>query len=387
MSRTPVIVGVAQAPLVDGRIPAAPSVLGIQADVARRAAEDAGIPLGEVDGLMVSGSWNLPGPGVLPTVAVGEYLGLRPRFMDSTNIGGSTFEQFMGHAAMAIERGYCDTVLVTYGSLQRTESSRTLVGRPPALMMQHETPYGLPTPVGGYAMSAMRHMYEFGTTSEQLASIAVQTREWAALNPEATKRDPISVDDVLASPMVTDPLHRMDCCLITDGAAALVLTTEENARALGCRMVTVAGYAERQSHWTVSQMDDLVVTPAAVTGRWALEMAGLGVEDVDVVEVYDSFTITALLQLEDLGFCAKGEGGRLVTEVGIGPKGGLPVNTHGGGLSYAHPGMYGMFILVEAVRQLRGEAGDRQVPGAKVALVSGMGGVLSSAATTVLVSA
>jgi acetyl-CoA acetyltransferase len=387
MSRTPVIVGVAQAPLVDGRIADAGSVLAIQADVARRAADDASIPLSEIDGLMVSGAWNLPGPGVLPTVAVGEYLGLRPRFMDSTNIGGSTFEQFIAHASMAIERGYADTVLVTYGSLQRTERSRSLVGRPPELMMQHETPYGLPTPAGAYAMAAMRHMHEFGTTSEHLASIASQTREWASLNPEAMYRAPLSVDDVLASPMVSDPLHKLDCCLVTDGAAALVITTEENAGAHGSRGVSVAGYAEQQSHWTVSQMDDLVVTPAAITGPRALAMAGISIDDIDVVEVYDSFTITALLQLEDLGFCEKGEGGRLVTEVGIGPKGGLPVNTHGGGLSYAHPGMYGMFILVEAVRQLRGEARERQVPDASVALVSGMGGVLSSAATTVLVKA
>jgi acetyl-CoA acetyltransferase len=387
MSRTAVIAGVAQAPLVDGRIPDAPSILGVQADVAKRAAADAGISLAEVDGLMVSGTWNLPGPGILPTVAVGEYLGLRPRYMNSSNIGGSSFELFAAHAAMAIESGYCDTVLVTYGSLQRTESSRTLVGRPPALMMQHESPFGLPAPVGGYAMSAMRHMYQFGTTQEQLAAIAVQAREWAALNPEATKRDPITVEDVLASPMVTDPLHRLDCCLVTDGAAALIVTTEDRARASGVTGVKIAGYAEQQSHWTMTQMDDLVVTPAAATGPRALSMAGLTVSDVDVIEVYDSFTITTLLQLEDLGFCEKGGGGRLVTEVGIGPKGGLAVNTHGGGLSYGHPGMYGMFILIEAVRQLRGEAGDRQVGNAEVALVSGMGGVLSSAATTVLVTA
>jgi acetyl-CoA acetyltransferase len=387
MTRSAVIVGAAQLPLVDGRIVDPPSVLGIQAQAARAAVADAGFIMAEVDGLMVSGDWNLPGPGVLPTVAVGEYLGLRPRYMNATNIGGSTFELFMAHAAMAIERGYCDTVLVTYGSLQRSRRSRTLVGRPPGLMMQHETPYGLPSTVGSYAMAAMRHMHEFGTTSEQLASVAVQTRAWAALNEEATHRGPLSVDDVLASPLVADPLHKYDCCLITDGAAALVLTTEENARAHGARAVRIAGYAEAQSHWTISQMPDIVTTPATRTGPRALAMADLTTDDVDVLEVYDSFTITALLQLEDLGFCKKGEGGRFVTEVGTGPGGGLPMNTSGGGLSFAHPGMYGLLILVEAVRQLRGECGARQVPGARVALVSGMGAVLSSAATCVLVAA
>lgn len=386
MTRTPVIVGVAQEPLVDGCLPRPATPLSAQARAAVRALAEAGLAPADVDGLLVTGTWAVPGPGVLPTVSVGEYLGIRPRFMDATNIGGSSFESFVAHAAMAVERGYCDVALVTYGSQQRSERSRTLVGRPPQLNMQFETPYGLPTPVGGYAMAAMRHMHQYGTTSAQLAEIAVAARGWAALNPEAYHRDPITVDDVLGSGLVADPLHRLDCCLITDGAGALVITTEQHARGLPTRPVTIAGYAEYQSHWMIAEMPDLTVSPAAQSGPRALKMAGIDVADVDVVEVYDSFTITTLLQLEDLGFCGKGDGGRFVTEVGIGPGGGLPVNTNGGGLSYGHPGLYGLFILIEAVRQLRGECGQRQVPGARVALVNGTGGVLSTAATCVLVS-
>jgi acetyl-CoA acetyltransferase len=388
VSRSPVIVGVAQAPLVDGCIPRPATPLSIQAEVAVRALQEAHLILGDVDGLMVSGTWALPGPGpgILPTIAVGEYLGLRPRFMDSTNVGGSSFELFIAHAAMAIEAGYADVVLITYGSLQRSERSRTLIGKPPTLNMQFETPWGLPTPAGSYALAAMRHQYQFGTTSEDLAEIAVAARAWASMNPEATKREPITVDDVMASPMVVDPLHRLDCCLITDGAGAVVVTTEQTAKVQGVPYVAIAGYGEAQSHWTVSQMDDLVVTPAARSGPSALAMAGISVEQVDLLECYDSFTITTLLQLEDLGFCDKGEGGRFVREVGIGPGGGFPVNTHGGGLSYAHPGQYGIFVLIEAVRQLRHESGIRQVPDARVALVNGTGGVLSSTGTCVLVA-
>jgi acetyl-CoA acetyltransferase len=386
VTRVPVIVGVAQEDLVDGRLPRPATPVSAQARAAVRALAEAGLTTADVDGLLVTGTWAVPGPGVLPTVAVGEYLGIRPRFMDATNIGGSSFESFVAHAAMAVEKGYCDVALVTYGSMQRSERSRTLVGRPPELNMQFETPYGLPTPVGGYAMAARRHMHQYGTTSEQLAAIAVAARGWAGLNPQAWRRDPITVDDVLASGVVADPLHRLDCCLISDGAGALVITTEEHARGMTRRPVTIAGYAEQQSHWMISQMPDLTVSPAAASGPRALAMAGIGVADVDVLEVYDSFTVTTLLQIEDLGFCAKGDGGRFVTEVGIGPGGGLPVNTNGGGLSYGHPGLYGLFILIEAVRQLRGECGARQVPDARVALVNGTGGVLSTTGTCVLVA-
>ncbi|MDO8376542.1 MAG: thiolase, partial [Aquabacterium sp.] len=218
------------------------SVLQMQALAARDALADAGIPMREVDGLLTAGLWGNPGPGLLPTVTLSEYLGIAPRFVDSTNIGGSAFEAHVAHAATAIEAGRCEVALITYGSLQRSEASRNLAGRPSVLTMQYETPWGMPTPVGGYAMAAMRHMHEFGTTSEQLAEIAVATRKWAALNPAAMMRGPLSIDDVLKSPMISDPLHLLDACLVTDGGGAIVMTTAEHAKALGRKAVHVRGY-------------------------------------------------------------------------------------------------------------------------------------------------
>ena len=382
--RQAVIVGVADHPLDGGRLSPRGTPLSSQARVAKRACDEAGIPMSEVDGLLTAGQWGIPGPGQLPTLTLSEYLGLRPRFSDGTNIGGSTFESQVASAVRALERGDCEVALVTYGSTQKSDRDRTLAGRAPVLTMQFETPWGLPTPVGGYALAATRHMYEHGTTSEQLAQIAVAARAWAGLNPAATHRAPITVDDVLASPMISDPLHRLDSCLVTDGAGAVVLTTESNARSSAARPVFVRGYGESQSHWTIAAMPDLTVTAAASSGRQALSMAGVALDEIDVAEIYDSFTITTLLTLESLGFCAPGEGGDFVSAKRISPGGEFPLNTNGGGLSYAHPGMYGIFLLVEAVRQLRGECGPRQVPGARVALVNGTGGTLSSASTCIL---
>jgi acetyl-CoA acetyltransferase len=224
----------------------------------------------------------------------------------------------------------------------------------------------------------------YGTTSEQLAAIAVDTRRWASLNPRARHQEPITVDDVLASPMQASPLHLLDCCLVTDGAGAFVMVSEERARDLAKPPVWVLGAATCSDHaQSMTQMPDLTTTAGAVSGPAAFAMAGLKPSDVDVLMGYDSFTITALLHLEDLGFCAKGEGGPFVVDGGIGPRG-LAMNTNGGGLSYTHPGMYGMFLLVEATRQLRGEAGPRQVDGASVAVAHGSGGVLSTMGTIVL---
>lgn len=382
--RTPVIVGVADAPLVDGRVLEETTPLRLQADVGRRALAEAGLTLGDVDGLLTAGSWGVPGPGRYPTVTLSEYLGVRPRFGDSTNIGGASFEAHVAHAALAIEQGYCDVALIVFGSLQRTQGARTLEGRAPVLTMQYESPWGLLTPVGSYALAAHRHMYEYGTTSAQLAEIAVAARQWAALNPAAMKREALTVDDVLASPLVSDPLHRLDCCLVTDGAGAVVMTAAEHVQVGGFAPIHVTGYGEAQSHWTIAAMPDLTVTPAAESGRRALAMAGATHDEIDVVELYDSFTITVLLTLESLGFCEPGEGGVFVSGGRIAPGGDFPMNTNGGGLSYAHPGMYGIFLIIEAVRQLRGDAGQRQVPGARTALVNGTGGTLSSSATCVL---
>jgi len=252
-------------------------------------------------------------------------------------------------------------------------------------MAEWEMPYGLRMPMGPYALAAARHMHEFGTTSEQLAHIAVTTRQWAALNPRARYRDPITVDDVLASPLQVSPLHLLDCCLVTDGAGAFVMTSAARARSLRKPPVYVLGAATATDHMMISQMPDLTTTPGVVSGARAFAMAGVTPADVDVLMGYDSFTITALLHLEDLGFCPKGEGGPFVAEAALGPGGGpLAMNTNGGGLSFTHPGMYGMFLLTEATRQLRGEADRRQVVGATVAVAHGSGMVLSVMSTAVL---
>lgn len=385
MAREAVIVGVGDVPLKDGRAVGGGSVLQVQARAAKAALDDAGIAMRDVDGLLVAGLWGVPGPGQLASVTLGEYLGVHPRFADTTNIGGSAFEAHVAHAAMAIERGYCDVALIVYGSMQKSERSRTLGGRPSILTMQFENVWGIPQPVGGYALAAMRHMHEFGTTQEQLAEIAVATRKWAALNPDATMRDPISIDDVMASTPISDPLKLLDCCLVTDGAGAVVMTTADNARAHGCRSINIRGYGEAHTHWSIAAMPDLARhTAAEMSGRAAFAMAGVSHDAIDLVECYDSFTITVLMTLEALGFCKRGEGGRFVADQRTAPGGAFPMNTNGGGLSYAHPGMYGIFLLVEAVRQLRGEAGERQVPGVRTALVHGTGGTLSSGSTVIL---
>jgi acetyl-CoA acetyltransferase len=385
MAREAVIVGVGDVPLQGGRVVGGGSVLQVQARAAKAALDDARIQMRDVDGLFVAGLWGVPGPGQLPSVTLGEYLGIHPRFADTTNIGGSAFEAHVAHAAIAIERGLCDVALIVYGSMQKTERSRTLGGRPAILTMQFENVWGIPQPVGGYALAARRHMHEFGTTEEQLAEVAVATRKWAAMNPAATMRDPLTIDDVMASPRIADPLKLLDCCLVTDGAGAIVMTTAENAKAHGARATHVRGFGEAHTHWSIGAMPDLArLTAAEMAGSRAFEMAGIRHDAIDVVECYDSFTITVLMTLEALGFCKPGEGGAFVSGQRTAPGGDFPLNTNGGGLSYCHPGMYGIFLLVEAVRQLRGQAGDRQVPGAQTALVHGTGGTLSSGATVIL---
>lgn len=386
MAREAVIVGVGDVPLKDGKIVGGGSVLQVQARAAKAALDDAGIAMRDVDGLLTAGLWGVPGPGQLPTVTLGEYLGIFPRFADATNIGGSAFEAHVAHAAMAVERGYCDVALVVYGSTQRSERSRTLGGRPATLTMQFENVWGIPQPVGGYAMAARRHMHEHGTTQEQLAEIAVATRKWAQLNPAATRREDMTIDDVMASMPISDPLKLFDCCLVTDGAGAVVVTTAENAKAAGKKNPAyVRGFGEAHTHWSIGAMPDLArLTAAEMSGRTAFEMAGIGHDAIDLVECYDSFTITVLLTLEALGFCERGAGGEFVSNQRTAPGGAFPMNTNGGGLSYCHPGMYGIFLLIEAVRQLRGEAGDRQVDNVNTALVHGTGGTLSSGGTVIL---
>ena len=356
------------------------SELSMAAVAAHEALAEAGMTFADVDALFTNYM------GEEGTVQLGEYLGIMPHYADSTDLGGAAFEAFVHHAVAAIHAGRCEVALIAYASRQRTRRSRKMTRESDtsSLGAQFELSYGLPGPLGHYAMIAARHMYQYGTTSEQLAEIAVAARAWAAMNPKAWSRDPISVEDVVGSRLICDPLHRLDVCLVTDGGGAAVVTTAERARDAAKRAVRVLGVGESQTHWSIAQMPDLTVTAGAVSGRDAFGMAGIKPSDVDVLEPYDSFTITVLLALEDLGFCAKGEGGAFVEGGRLAPGGALPALTSGGGLSYNHPGAFGLLLLVEAVRQLRGEAGDRQVPGAGIAVAHGVGGLMSTASTVVL---
>jgi acetyl-CoA acetyltransferase len=385
-SRQPVIVGVADVNLTGGKAPEGSSVLGLQATAAKAALAEAGLTLDAVDGLFTTAGWGIPGVGLMAPTTVAEYLGIRPKIFDSTSVGGASFEAHAAHAALAIEQRYCDVALITFSSMQRTARSRSMGGRPGEFAQQYEVPYGLLNPVGAYALAAARYMYEYHATSEELAMVAVATREWARLNPHATRREPLTVEEVLSSPLVSDPLHVLDCCLVTDGAGAVVITSAQHAEATasGKKPVSILGYGEASTHNVISQMPDLTWTAAADSGRRALEQAGLSLAEIDIAEVYDSFTITVLLTLEALGFCKRGEAASFVAGGATAPNGELPVNTNGGGLSCLHPGMYGLFLLIEATRQLRGECGDRQVPGARTALVNGTGGTLSNTATCIL---
>ena len=347
------------------------------------ALDDAGLTIQDVDGICHATS----------SMGMAEYLGVHPRFTESTNTGGSSYEVHVEHAAAAINAGLADVIVSVYASTPRSDRKRGGGGGPgrgrpmmmgPNPMAEWEMPYGLRMPMGPYALSAARHMYEFGTTAEQLAQIAVSTRDWATMNPKARFQTPMTIDDVLDSPMQTTPLHLFDCCLVTDGAGAFVMTSAERAKDLRKPPVYILGAGTCHDHQMISQMPDLTTTAGAISGPNAFAMAGIKPSDVDVLMGYDSFTITALLHLEDLGFCAKGEGGPFVEDGKTGPGGSLPMNTNGGGLSYTHPGMYGMFLIVEAVKQLRGECDGRQVAGAEVAVAHGSGGVLSCMSTIVL---
>ncbi|MER6182493.1 acetyl-CoA acetyltransferase [Streptomyces sp. NPDC001652] len=352
----------------------------LHAQAARRALADAGLDRSLVDGLASAGT------GVLAPVEVAEYLGLRPTWMDSTSVGGSTWEVMAAHATDAIAAGHANAVLLVYGSTARADikagrrtGDLSFGARGP---LQFEVPYGH-TLIAKYAMAARRHMIEHGTTIEQLAEVAVQARANAALNPEAMFRTPITVDDVLSGPMIADPFTKLHCCIRSDGGAAVLLAAEEYVRDCRTAPVWVLGTGEHLSHATMSQWPDFTVSPAAVSGRLAFERAGVRPEEIDLAEIYDAFTYMTLVTLEDLGFCKKGEGGAFVQSRT------LPVNTDGGGLSAQHPGMRGLFLLVEAVRQLRGETGERQVRSRdgglpRLAVASGTGGWFCSSGTVIL---
>jgi acetyl-CoA acetyltransferase len=368
------IVGIAESDL--GAVAKEMSPIDLMAQGIQRALADCGLHLRDVDGLLCATSQSRTSG-----LTLSEYLGISAAFIDTTILGGSSFMFHVAHAQAALQLGLCKVAVIAYGSTQRT------VGRRQASVREynpHETPFRPFLPATAYALAASRHMHQYGTAREQLAAVAVAAREWALLNPAAWEKKPLTVDEVLSARMVSYPFTARDCCLITDGGGAVIMTTAERARSLKKPPVYVLGCGQAITHANISSMPDLTVTGALQSGRAAYEMARLSPGDIDVVELYDAFTINTILFLEDLGFCPKGEGGRFVCDGRIAPGGGLPVNTNGGGLSYCHPGMYGLFLLIEASRQLRRECGARQIADCETAIAHGNGGVLSSQSSIIL---
>jgi acetyl-CoA acetyltransferase len=378
MARRVAIAGVALSGL-PGSPEATPYALHAQAS--RAALAEAGLKPSDVDGFASAGL------GAIQPLEVAEYMGLRPRWMDSTGVGGATWEVMASHAADAIAEGRADVILLAYGSTARTDLRRKL--RTASLdwgtrgPQQFEAPFGH-TLISKYAMAARRHMYDYGTTLEQLAEIAVSARYNAGLTPFASFRDPIEIADVLDGPMIADPFTKLQCCIRSDGGCAAVLVAEDRVKDLAVKPVWVLGAAEAGSHVSMSQWEDFTVSPAAMSGPRAFARAGVRPDEIDVCEIYDAFTYMTLVTLEDLGFCAKGEAGAFVEGGRLRVGGELPTNTDGGGLSGCHPGMRGLFLIVEAVRQLRGDCGERQTPDAKLACVSGTGGWFCSSGTMIL---
>lgn len=342
---------------------------------AERALADAGLHAEDIDGLCASTFYHL-----FPTLSVSEQLGISPKWSNADMTGGSTFLAQMLQAALAIDAGLCTNVLIVYGSAAR--STKDIYGIIDLPFLQ--AGYAPLLPVGAYAMSAARHFHQYGTTRQHLAEVAVASRKWAQLNPDAALQSPLSIEDVLNSPMVCDPLSRLDCCLVSDGGGALIMTSAERARDMPQPPVYVLGVGTAHSHRDISQMEDLTTTGAVESGRRAYDMAGVTAAEIDVVQLYDAFTILPILFLEDLGFCKKGEGGPFVAGGAIAPGGRFPVNTSGGGLSFVHPGMYGLFALHETCVQLRGQGGRRQVESPTLGLAHGNGGYFSHQATAIL---
>ena len=347
-------------------------------DLAARAAlaalDEAGIGLSEVDGLFIGQPSDF-----LSGLTFAEYLGIRPKLTNNNRTGGSAFLTHMNVAALALAAGEIDVALIAYGSNQRTGAGGLVSAVAPNI---YEKPYSLRLPVGGYALAASRHMHEFGTTRDHLYAVVKSARDWAMLNPEAFLRKPVTQEDYFNARMVSDPLSVLDCCLVTDGAAAVVMVRKD--RIENRKAAYLLGLGEATDHYQIAQMPDLTTSAAKFSGERAFEQAGITPADVDVVELYDAFSINTIMFLEDLGFCKKGEGGDFVASGVTGPGGNLPVNTNGGGLACVHPGMYGLFTVVEAYRQLTGSAGERQVNGAEIAVAHGNGGFLSSQVTAVL---
>ncbi len=368
------IVGAAESDI--GAVAALMSPLDLMAQGIHRALIDAGLTLKDVDGVFCATT-----QARTSAMSLVEYLGMPNVYTDSTIVGGSSFEIHVAHAQAALEAGLCTVAVIAYGSTQRTVGRRAASARE---FNPYETPFRPFLPATAYAMAASRHMHEFGTTREQMAEVAVAARGWAQLNPASWDKKPLTVADVLAARPISYPFTVRDICLVTDGGGAIIMTTADRARHLKHKPVYVLGCGQSITHASISSMPDLTHTGAIASGAQAYKAAGMKASDIDVLALYDAFTINTILFLEDLGFYPKGEGGRFVEGGRIAPGGSLPVNTNGGGLSYCHPGMYGLFILIEAVHQLRGECGARQVKKADTAIVHGNGGVLSAQATVIL---
>ena len=374
LSKSVAIVGVDESDEI-GRIENKSS-LQHHAEAGYNALADAGFSVKDVDGLFTAG---------FSTLTTGEYMGIKPRYTDSTAVGGSSFVIHVAHAMAAINAGYCEVALITHGEAGRSARDRAGANlSEPGPQFEH--PYGFIGAPALYSVAARRYMHEYGEdrARQALAEIAVSTRKWALMNPKAYMKDPMTFDDYHASRWIAWPFHLFDCCLVTDAGGGIVVTSAERARDAKKKPVWVLGAAEGHSHGMISQMPDLTRTVANVTGPAAMEMAGIAHDDIDLTMIYDSFTYTTLVTLESLGFCGPGEGPDFVAGQRTAPGGDFPLNTSGGGLSYTHSGMYGVFLILEAVRQLRGECGERQLDDAKIALVNGTGGSLSSTGTVVL---
>ncbi|MDP3494887.1 MAG: acetyl-CoA acetyltransferase [Hyphomonadaceae bacterium] len=349
-------------------------------DLAARAAlaalEESGFRVADVDGLFIG----LPSD-FLSGLSFAEYLGIQPKLTNNNRTGGSAFLTHLGVAARALEVGEIDVALIAYGSNQRTGTGGLVSAASPN---PYEMPYKPRLPVSAYALATSRHMHEYGTTRDHLFAVAQSARAWAGLNPEAFKRAPLSREEYFAARMVSDPLSVLDCCLVTDGAAAVVMVRRERAADCKGAPIYLLGLGEATDHYQIAQMPDLTTSAARFSGARAYAQARVSPADVDVVELYDAFTINTVMFLEDLGFCKKGEAGDFIASGAIAPGGSLPVNTNGGGLACVHPGMYGLFTVVESYRQLTGSAGERQVASAEIAVAHGNGGFLSSQVTAVL---
>ena len=360
------------------------SAMEIMANSVHDALDDAGIKLNEVDGVFAATAFHS-----MAAMSLSEYLGLKPKFADGSQIGGSSFLSHILTAALALDAGLINVAVVAYGSNQKSIGGFKTISE----AMPYEAQYEPRMPVTAYALAAKRYMHEFGASREDLANVAVSARDWALLNPRAYTYDkgPLTVEDVLSARPIVDPLGKLDCCLVTDGGAAVIMTRSDRAKDTKNTPIYLLGAAMEHHHRMVSEMPDLVRTSAIDSSQRAFKMSNYKATDMDTIQLYDAFTINTLLFLEDLGFCKKGEAIELVKNNNIGPSGSLKVNTNGGGLSCVHPGMYGLFVTLEAIRQLRNSAGDNVgersgggwIDNAKLSVAHGNGGVLSSQVTNV----